>query len=153
MNKLCRSCHIFKPVEQFYRDKNRLDGRWVYCKDCDRIKLRSRRLKNIETFKLKDKKYHAKHRKEISVKRSAYNNKNPEKVRARFIVKGAILKGWLIKSPCLVCGDVKSQAHHEDYNKPLDVVWLCPLHHRRLHAGDYTLDEFCYGLTPKHNKE
>ena len=29
--------------------------------------------------------------------------------------------GRLIRQPCEVCGEVKSQAHHGDYGKPLDV--------------------------------
>ena len=28
----------------------------------------------------------------------------------------------------------KAEAHHEDYSRPLDVVWLCSLHHHRRHA-------------------
>lgn len=38
-----------------------------------------------------------------------------------------------IQQPCLICGDEKSQAHHEDYNKPLEVIWLCDKHHKELH--------------------
>jgi hypothetical protein len=47
------------------------------------------------------------------------------------------LKGELIREPCLVCGDTKSHAHHEDYTKPLDVVWLCMTHHRFIHRKEY----------------
>lgn len=31
-----------------------------------------------------------------------------------------------------VCGDKKSTAHHEDYNKPLEVVWVCLKHYAEL---------------------
>ena len=24
-------------------------------------------------------------------------------------------------------------AHHEDYDYPLDVIWLCPIHHKARH--------------------
>jgi hypothetical protein len=28
----------------------------------------------------------------------------------------------------------RPQAHHPDYSKPLDVVWLCDDHHKQAHA-------------------
>jgi ribosomal protein L15E len=33
----------------------------------------------------------------------------------------------------VVCGAKKSVAHHEDYKKPLDVIWLCQEHHKAVH--------------------
>lgn len=32
--KLCKSCGKTKPVGDFHRDKNRLDGRYCTCKKC-----------------------------------------------------------------------------------------------------------------------
>ena len=29
----------------------------------------------------------------------------------------------------------KAEAHHPDYDRPLDVIWLCPQHHKALHAS------------------
>ena len=43
-------------------------------------------------------------------------------------------KGIITQKPCEVCGDTNSQAHHCDYNKPLDVMWLCPKHHAEWHT-------------------
>lgn len=42
---------------------------------------------------------------------------------------------------CQDCGrDQSVQAHHEDYHKPLDVLWLCqPCHLRRHHTGEEAL--------------
>lgn len=36
-----------------------------------------------------------------------------------------IRKGEIIPQPCEVCGCPHTEAHHDDYNKPLDVRWLC----------------------------
>lgn len=42
-------------------------------------------------------------------------------------------RGLLLKEPCQICGDPNSQMHHDDYNHPLDVKWLCRKHHIRYH--------------------
>jgi hypothetical protein len=44
-------------------------------------------------------------------------------------------KGILIQKPCQVCGDENSQMHHENYNKPLGVTWLCRKDHLALHKA------------------
>lgn len=33
--------------------------------------------------------------------------------------------------------------HHEDYYKPKEIIWLCPLHHKQLHRGELSLDKIC----------
>jgi hypothetical protein len=55
--------------------------------------------------------------------------------RARRAAQNAISTGKLHRQPCEICGEVTPvDAHHEDYDKPLDVRWLCVRHHRQLHA-------------------
>ena len=54
-------------------------------------------------------------------------------MRAHAAVARAIKTGDLVKEPCQVCGSPESEAHHPDYSSPLDVMWLCSLHHNRLH--------------------
>ncbi len=56
-----------------------------------------------------------------------------EQSRAHNVVRRAIAAGKLTKAPCVSCGDPKVHAHHEDYTRPLVVVWLCPRHHRERH--------------------
>jgi hypothetical protein len=46
----------------------------------------------------------------------------------------AIRSGALIKQPCEVCANPKSEAHHDDYSKPLEVRWLCKAHHSEHHS-------------------
>lgn len=41
-------------------------------------------------------------------------------------------RGKLIEQPCEVCGG-KAEMHHEDYDRPLDVRWLCRKHHMAEH--------------------
>ncbi|QJT70437.1 hypothetical protein [Microcystis phage MaeS] len=58
-------------------------------------------------------------------KAKRYNEKYPEKVRARQEVRNALRRGDLVKEPCEKCGETKVEAHHENYHEPLEVVWLC----------------------------
>ena len=61
--------------------------------------------------------------------------KHPEKYKARIAVRNAVRDGKLKRLPCEKCGALKSEAHHEDYSKPLEVRWLCNAHHRAEHKG------------------
>lgn len=64
--------------------------------------------------------------------------KSPRRNRMNIIrtaVKRAVKSGRLVKKPCEVCGAEKVVAHHEDYNKPLHVKWLCTLHHWAEHKA------------------
>jgi hypothetical protein len=45
-------------------------------------------------------------------------------------VAWAIRRRELTKKPCEICGKPRTQAHHEDYSKLLEVRWLCRKHHR-----------------------
>jgi hypothetical protein len=34
-------------------------------------------------------------------------------------------RGVLVRQPCRDCGTRRVQMHHPDYERPLEVVWLC----------------------------
>lgn len=42
-------------------------------------------------------------------------------------------RGLLEKKPCKYCGDEDSQMHHDDYDKPLEVDWVCRFCHLSVH--------------------
>lgn len=41
-------------------------------------------------------------------------------------------RGLLIPEPCW-CGEEDVVMHHDDYARPIDVVWLCRPHHQEHH--------------------
>lgn len=78
-------------------------------------------------------------------------NRFPEKIYARRQAINARKRGDLIKKPCEICGEIKSFAHHEDYTKPLEVVWLCRKHHDLLHKD--LLNEQASFLIAEHHAD
>ena len=63
--------------------------------------------------------------------------KYPERVAARNIVYQGIKYGTIVRMPCEVCGNEKSEAHHEDYSKPKEIKWLCRKHHLEAHGNKW----------------
>ena len=57
-----------------------------------------------------------------------------KRANARSYLASYVRRGLIARQPCEVCGD-KAQSHHDDYDKPLDVRWLCELHHLALHGA------------------
>lgn len=65
---------------------------------------------------------------------------NRKKAAANKLVSSAISKGILQPLPCEVCGISGREngrniveAHHDDYEQPLIVRWLCKQHHSDWH--------------------
>jgi hypothetical protein len=58
---------------------------------------------------------------------------NPSKYNAHLAVQRAVVAGDLEKFGCEVCGIQAVDAHHDQYDEPLQVRWLCRRHHTRLH--------------------
>ena len=83
-----------------------------------------------EANKRRAKKYVEKKRQWVS----EYQASHPEVRKAHIIVGNAIRDGKLKPEPCTRCGfAIGVQAHHEDYSKPLDVMWLCTKCHGARH--------------------
>ena len=62
------------------------------------------------------------------------NHKTEHNVHQR--LKIAVKKKKIIKTECINCGSNENiVGHHEDYNKPFDVLWLCKVCHYQLHCG------------------
>lgn len=63
--------------------------------------------------------------------------KSPEKVAAQRLFREAVKSGRIVRaSECSACGiPCKAHGHHDDYNKPYEVRWLCQPCHNRHHAA------------------
>ena len=57
-----------------------------------------------------------------------------QKGKREALVAKAIKEGRLKRQPCIICGLENAEAHHPDYSKILEVVFLCPVHHLKFHS-------------------
>ena len=64
----------------------------------------------------------------------AWKARNPLAVWAHSALRSGLRRGLVKQEPCEECGDPNSEAHHESYARPLDVVWVCRRHHKQRHA-------------------
>lgn len=65
---------------------------------------------------------------------------NPQARWAHMALRSALRRGLVVKQPCERCGCENSEAHHDDYERPMDVRWLCRPHHKEEHRRLKTLD-------------
>jgi hypothetical protein len=69
-----------------------------------------------------------------TAKNRKWQEKNPEKRAAHKQVEWALGSRRLVRQPCERCGSSEGvHAHHDDYSRPLEVMWLCRAHHKERH--------------------
>ena len=104
-----------------------------YEKNKDKLTARHRAWKKTEKGKKAIVKWnHSQAKKESNAR---YRAKNGWKIKVHKLVDHAKKLSLLIAKPCEVCGKSNAFAHHDDYDKPLDVRWLCNYHHSEYHRG------------------
>jgi ribosomal protein S27AE len=134
-SKECFKCKTIKPLEDFYKHSQMADGHVNKCKECNKNDVTSHRNKNIEKVRAYDRernKIPERIKANVEVNR-AWRAEDSRRVVAHSAVSKAIREGRLDRNPCVRCGEAKSVAHHEDYDKPLEVMWLCQPCHKQRH--------------------
>ncbi len=129
--KKCFKCNIEKPLSDFYRHKQMKDGHVNKCKDCNKKDVAEHRAKNIDKIREYDR---ARGSRQSASYTREWKMRYPKKYRAHNIVNNHKRAGNLHQEPCEICGNKKTVAHHDDYDKPLNVRWLCQAHHKQWHA-------------------
>jgi len=154
----CKKCNEEKEVSFFYASdrtckecrkeavrKNREEKADYYrAYDKERFqkdpRVRQRHARYQQTEAGKDsvsrsrKKWEASNKDAMRASLIEYRAEYPKKYAAHSAVHCAKIKGVLVPGPCEICLSTDSvHAHHDDYDRPLDVRWLCPQHHRDWH--------------------
>ena len=147
--KLCKTCNTEKDLFQFGSRKASLDGLSPKCKSCQssydknrandpkRVAARlsySKTDAGIQSSNKAKKKWSENNKGKIAKSQVKYRELNPKKLMCHGIVGYAIKCTKLTREPCEVCGDIKVHGHHDDYNEPMNVRWLCCIHHKQWHV-------------------
>jgi len=156
-NKACFKCGETKPLCEFYRHPAMGDGYLNKCAECTKKDVRKNRSVNLQRCREYDRNrpnkternatYYAwlrkrkadddEYRLAANARHLAWSHRpeNIRKKRANAFVNNALRAGRLTREPCEVCGSVEHiQAHHEDYDKPFAITWLCIKHHAARHV-------------------
>jgi hypothetical protein len=64
------------------------------------------------------------------------NEERKFRAAVRRFTRSNIKYGVLKRKPCEVCGAEEVEAHHDNYEKALDIRWLCRQHHREYHYNN-----------------
>lgn len=131
--RLCSACHRELPLAAFWARKNR--GLQYACRDCLLSNSRARYKRDLDASR-EQRRIYARGDKRASDRAAADRRLFPGKRKAHTAVYRATKAGILQRpEACSRCGDRhRVEAHHDDYRKPLDVMWLCTACHRRRHA-------------------
>jgi predicted metal-binding protein len=156
MKKECSICKNSLPFDAFYKQQGGKFGLLNKCKECAKSYARSRsKLPHVREYDrnrpnaeerkqkklLREKVKYAtdpEYRAMKAKKLREYRAKNKHKDKARQLISKSITNGKVIRPDC--CERCKiscvPHGHHEDYNKPLEVMWLCTkchgIRHREL---------------------
>ena len=145
--KICIKCKIEKDQSEYYKHSGMKNGYLNKCKECCKGDTKSNYQKNkvyyaeYDRLRLDDEKRKAA-KKEYSRKLRITNpgkvleyhrkyDKNKKAASGK--LNKALFRKEIIKKPCVICGNEKSEGHHDNYENPLSVVWLCRKHHGMAH--------------------
>lgn len=133
--KVCFKCNVQKPLSDFYKHPAMADGHLGKCKICAKKDSYVHRHESPSREKILayDR---ARGGRQTLKDLQDYRAKYPKKYKAHCAVNYAIKSKKLFKEPCEICGKEKVDAHHDDYDKPLNVRWLCSEHHHQWHANN-----------------
>lgn len=113
---VCRKCKRREYMRQWYR---RADNAARQCES-----QRQSRVSRIEKVREYD-------------RTRGHRSSAIEKERARGALQRAITAGLIVRGVCEFSGggscSGRVEGHHDDYSKPLEVRWLCRLHHGVVH--------------------
>lgn len=146
--KVCLECREELPIEKFPEHLKRgKKARRPLCRECfnERSKGynksgREKRFKENpekvrEQKRQESRLRNQRHPEKMTAQTYKYWGEHPERYGLQNIVRLAVERGEIHKpGKCSMCPreGCKIEAHHPDYTKPLEVVWLCSSCHKKV---------------------
>ena len=130
--KACFKCDRWLPLSGFYKHPRMGDGHLGKCKECTRKDVRENHAKRRDHYLQYDRQRSRTPERRAGIRLS--QEKWSDRHRARVLLHNAVARGKVMKpEACEDCRErAKLDGHHEDYTKPLEVIWLCrPCHAKR----------------------
>lgn len=139
----CTKCGESKPPTEFYSNGVGKPPR-PECKACNRARRAQYRDENREKLRESSRRYYVEyqasgaHREQSRAWRARNRERSRVMARAHMQVWRAVQRGEIDKPlACALCAaGGPLHAHHEDYDRPLDVIWLCRPCHMQHHHGN-----------------
>lgn len=127
----------FTSIEEqrkYYREWARQARKSSAYRQREREAARNRRAADPDKYKEKEKRLYHNSKERILSQRKA----KPLCVKARTKANNDIRDKRIKRENCCVCKKLYGieklgEAHHSDYTKPLEITWLCRLHHTAWH--------------------
>ncbi len=131
----CQICKEVLPLASFHKDKSRRSGYSRKCKTCQKTKNAAYRGKKNWAKYQRERLSDDTKRSKIRSQQRAWRQQNPLVDKAYIAVRVALRNGSITRpQECSGCKKkCTPEAHHEDYTKALDVIWLCKLCHEARH--------------------
>lgn len=133
--RACTMCKIEKPLTEFPRVQ-----RWhrKVCHPCHLANRRAWRNQHADRVRAVQREYarSARGRETVLEAVRRYQARNPQKIAAQSALRYAIYRGDIVRpNQCeaLGCEAPAHHAHHHNYAKPFDVIFLCRAHHEATH--------------------
>jgi len=157
--KKCSKCGKEKLMSEFHKDKSYSCGIKARCKKCVNADAKDYADRNPELKKARSCVYYENNKKKINKRASEYrrtavgrkvksvSNKKrldrfPKQARANRLINLEIKNGRVARpNTCSICSKKrKTQAHHCDYSKPLEVAFMCTYCHASWHITNTPLN-------------
>jgi len=140
--KVCTKCGIEKGLSEFGNHKITKDGLNYRCRSCAKAYSELHRDKIRSYSKIYNKSYKKDYRKtgvhKDSKRRYAQKYPNAYKSRNYYTHNKHKITTPIYCSSCPSTNNI--QAHHNDYNKPMDVIYLCAQCHADWHTKNTPLN-------------
>lgn len=134
----CKKCAIkyTKEYNKQHREEKREYRKKYYQKNKEHLIQKNKEWvkNNRDAHRENCRRSNKKHYEERLDYNTKYRKNNPDKYYAHGKISSAIQQGKIIKpNQCEICGaEGRVEAHHNDYSKPMEIIWCCKKCHYKL---------------------